>query len=363
MTDDRVDQGCHDDRFARVVLRIRGAQTSVNDRELGPRLANRDARRQSSHHVELPKPRAVEGHPVELRLVTAGERGNQRDPDVGVERVDHVRLQHPDNRERLPPGIPQAPPDKIGVTASTSPESMADDGHVFGALDIVAGLEQAPVGRRRADNIQKLGRDRHPVGGDRFVIGQHGGRRAVGVVDGGKCFEGDRLVLPDQVLGIRDRKEESAASLDVVLPDPDQTGVVVTDRLKNHRISDREEHRYGRESEAQRQNGNGRDEWSADETPKCETHIPHARSAYQPVVAPRVAPRSAKRPASSPTRVATLRSWRSETQRYGDALAVAGEQRCDGDATDGPFLAEDQLRPGMAGIYECADACACAAKN
>ena len=107
--------------------------------------------------MELPKPRAVEGHPVGLRLVIAGERGNQWDPDVSVERVDHVWLQHPDYRERLRPGIPQALTNIVGVTASTSPESMADDGHVFSALDIVAGLEQAPVGRRRSDNIQKLG--------------------------------------------------------------------------------------------------------------------------------------------------------------------------------------------------------------
>ena len=272
VTDDGVGQRRHHDRHPRVVLRIRRAQPSVDDRQVGPRLADGDARREPPHDVELRGPRVVQG-----RVGVACEHRNQRKPDVGVDRVGHVGLQDPDNRERGVPGKPEAPADECRVAAHTQPETMADDGDELGALDVVGGLEEAPVGRPRADHVQELGRGQHPVGRDRLVIDQDGGRRAVGIVDGRECVEADRLVLPHQILGIRDRKQESAAAFDVILPYPNQPGIAVADRLQNHRVGHREQRRHRREAEAQRGDRHGRGERSPNEAANREAEILPAR--------------------------------------------------------------------------------------
>ena len=91
VTDDGVGQRRHHDRHPRrVVLGMRRAQPPVNDRQLGPRPANRDARRESPHDVELRGPRAIQG-----RGGVSRERRNERKPDVGVDRVVHVGPQDP----------------------------------------------------------------------------------------------------------------------------------------------------------------------------------------------------------------------------------------------------------------------------
>ena len=244
----------------------------MHDPQFRPRLTDRDARRKSAHDVELPGPRAVQG-----RVEVATERGHERQPDVGVDRVGHVGLQDPDDRERRISGEPEALTHEGRVAAHAPPESVADDGDERGALDVVAGPEEAPVGRPRADHVQEPGRGQHPVGGDRLVIYQDGGRGAVGIVDGRERIEVGRFVLPHQVLGIRDGKQEPAAPFDVVLPDADQPGVVVTDRLQDHRIDDREQRRHRREAEAQRADRDRRGERSANEAASREAEIVPAR--------------------------------------------------------------------------------------
>ena len=220
--------------------------------------------------MELPGPRAVQD-----RVGTACEGGNQRQPDIGVDRVGHLGLQNPDNGERCISGEPEALADECRVAADTSPETVADDGDERGALDVVAGLEEAPVGRPRADHIQEPGRGQHPIGRDRLAIDEDGGRRAVRVVDGRECIEAGRLVLPHPILGIRDRKQEAAAPLDVILPDPNQSRIAVADGLQQHRIGNREQRRHRRETETQRGDRDGRGERSPNEAANRETEIGH----------------------------------------------------------------------------------------
>ena len=272
VTDDRVEQRRHHDRHPRVVLGIRRAQAPVHDPQLRPRLTDRDARRESPHDVELPGPRAVQ-----KCVEVATEGGNQRQPDVGVDRVGHVGLQDPDDRERRISGEPQALTHEGRVAAHAPPETVADDGDERGALDVIAGLEEAPVGRPRADRGQEPGRGQYPVGRDRLVIDQDRGRGAVGIVDGREGVEAGRLVLPHQVLGIRDWEQQPAAPLDVVLPYPDQPGIAVADRLQNHRVGHREQHRHRREAKAQGGDRHRRGERPANEPASREAQILPAR--------------------------------------------------------------------------------------
>ena len=286
VTDDRIDQRRRHDRHPWVVVRIRRAQAPVDDGQLGSRPADGDARRESSDDVELPGPRAVQVR------VAASVRGHQRKPDVGVDRVGHVGLQDADDRERGVSGEREALADECRVAAHAPPETVADDGDELGALDIVAGVEEAPVGRPRADHVQQLGRSEYPVGRDRFVIDQDGGRRSVGIVDGRERVEAGRLFLPNAGLGIRDRKEEVAASFNVVLPYPDESRIAVPHRLQDHRIGHREQRRHGCETEAQGGNRNHRGGRTPDETADGEVEIGHDTHSDDPAHMPQTVTRA-----------------------------------------------------------------------
>ena len=198
VADHRVDQRHDHDRHQQVVLRIRRARAPVDDRQLGPRLADGDARCKSSYDVDW----RIRG----MFRVASGspcERGDQRQPDVGVERIVHIRLRNPENPERGVSGEPRALIDECRVVAHTFPESRADAGDELGTLDIVAGFEQVSVGRPRG-TFRSSAEANTPWA----VIGSssnHGVRCAVGIVDGGERVEAGRLVLPHQVLGVSGR--------------------------------------------------------------------------------------------------------------------------------------------------------------
>ena len=270
VTGDRVGQRRRHDRHLRIVLRIRRAETPVDDRQLGPRLARRDARRESSHDVELRGPRVVQGHVGLVR-----QPRHQGNPDIGVYRVGHVGLQNPDNRDRRVSGVAEALTDECRVAAHALPETVADDRDQLGALDVVVGSQETPVGRPRSDHGQKFRRGPHHVGRDRLAVDHDGARRAVGIVDGRDCVEAGRFVLPDQVFRIRDRKQESASPFDVVLPESNQPGIVVADRLQEHRIGNREQRRHGRQTETQRRDRDSRGQRLPNEAANRETEIRH----------------------------------------------------------------------------------------
>ncbi len=209
--------------------------------EIGARLGQRDPRLEPGHHAH----EMVAAPP--LREVEA-----ERHPDLGVRGGEREALRHhADHGHRR--GIDRDPlADDLPVAAERAlPQAVAEHDRARVARAILLAREQAAHGRLHADGLQQRPDD---VGGRHAHRHGSAGDRRPALGPGADRLERLGLLAQLDVLGRRDREALVAhpAAEELAVQADQPVRLRVGQRLQDHRVDDRKNHRVGADRDAER---------------------------------------------------------------------------------------------------------------